>query len=201
MKKPIIAFDMDDVLVDSTSFWHVEINQLTGSKLARTDYQVPGDYTKYYENVWHQHGIDHLIPKNAVNQVLSNDQTRLPHFEEAVSVIKKLAERFELKVVTARHDSHKDQSLRWLEDKFPGVFQQVEFANGSAGVAERNKGQICQQIGAGWLIDDNPSHCQDALDNGVIGILFGEYGWHTAVPNGILRCKNWVALEEYFDTQ
>jgi hypothetical protein len=62
------------------------------------------------------------------------------------------------------------------------------------------KGQICKKLGASYLIDDNVGHCEKAIEEGVSAVLFGEYGWHGDAPDKLVRCKDWPAVLEYFDS-
>jgi hypothetical protein len=60
---------------------------------------------------------------------------------------------------------------------------------------------ICQEIGAGYLIDDNVEHCRLAAEAGVKALLFGEYGWnkHLPTPPGVERVKDWKDVTDYFN--
>jgi hypothetical protein len=41
-----------------------------------------------------------------------------------------------------------------------------------------SKSEMCNQIGAQILIDDNLSYAHDCATNGVKAILFGKYAWN-----------------------
>ena len=201
MAKPTIAIDMDDVLVDSTEYWRQEINRRTGANLTREHWSVPGEYHNYYETVWQTHGIADKFSIADIDAQMELDQSVLPAVPYAVEALRHLSERFELVVVTARIDSRQRQSKQWLDEVYPGIFGSIVFGNGAEGLAKKNKGQICKEVGAAWLIDDNPGHCKDVLQEGVQAILFGTYGWHTEIPKLAVHCRDWQAVEAYFATQ
>jgi 5'(3')-deoxyribonucleotidase len=58
---------------------------------------------------------------------------------------------------------------------------------------------VCVEIGADWLIDDNPEHCLSAIEHGLNTILFGDYGWQYKAPEHLYRCKNWEEVERLLD--
>lgn len=199
MSKPIIAFDLDDVLADSTEFWRVEINKRTGLNLSVEHYRVPGDYWQYYENVWRTHKIDHLISIPDIDAQIVNDQSKIRVYADSLEVLTQLSKAYDLVVVTARNGDQKPETEKWLRQNFPDIFSHVVFADGHVGLAVKNKGDICKEIGASWLVDDNPDHCKDAVDKGITAVLFGEYGWHRNIPSDVVACKDWLAIGEYFD--
>lgn len=201
MTKKKIAFDLDDVLADSTEFWRVEINKRTNQNLSKEHYRVPGAYWQYYENVWRTHKIDHLISIPDIDEQMTKDQSGIQAYADSLQVLKQLSEIYSLLVVTARNSDQRQETEKWLNTNFPDIFKNIYFADGQHGLKKKNKGEICKEIGASWLIDDNPSHCKDALDEGISVVVFGEYGWHQDVPSGAVTCKDWPAVLEYFDGQ
>ncbi len=199
MSRPVIAFDLDDVLADSTEFWRVEVNKRTGLSLAKEHYRVPGEYWGYYENVWLTHKVDHLISIPDVDAQIVEDQSEIRAYADALATLEVLAKQYKLVVVTARGGDQESETKNWLEHNFPDMFEELIFANGHTGLASKNKGDICREVGATWLVDDNPSHCQDAIDKGVEAVLFGEYGWHQNVPSEATLCRDWQAVKRFFD--
>jgi uncharacterized HAD superfamily protein len=121
----------------------------------------------------------------------------MPH--AALNTLKKLAGRYRLIVVTSRPPSWRKATERWLEEHYPGIFSQVFFTRQSDGVDHETKGDVCEQHGADWLIDDNVEHAMSAHEKGIEVILFGDYGWHHTVPPHFTRCKTWADVLEYFD--
>lgn len=198
-KKQIIAFDLDDVLVDSTEFWRQEINRRTGLRLEPHHWLEPGEYSGYYTRLWQKHGIEQVFTIEHIDKQMEADQSALPAIDRAHAVLRHLSSRFDFVAVTARNSNQEPESKKWLEQNYPGLFDAVIFANGSKGLALKNKGEICKEIGANWLVDDSPGYCKDALEQGINAVLFGVYGWHIAIPAGLKHCRTWKELGEYFD--
>jgi 5'(3')-deoxyribonucleotidase len=198
--KAIVAIDVDDVLAHSTEAFRLAVNEKAGAQLTPEDYRVPGDYHQYYERVWQTHGIADKVPADELFGQMERDQSHVPPYKGASAVLRKLAKQYELIVVTARYPEWYEATDVWLKSHFPDVFSQIHFGGSNRDPLGRSKGDICVEIGAKYLIDDNIEHCTSAADRGVTPILFGEYGWHVGVPQGTIRCKTWNEVEKYFDT-
>lgn len=199
MSKPIIAFDLDDVLADSTEFWRTEVNKRTGAKLSKQHYKIKGSYSSYYEEVWQIHGIDHLIKTDDLDDQMIRDQSEVFVSTEAIEVLGELAKDYDLAIVSARTAQQSAETMKWLAANYGDIFSHVRLADGPIGINKKNKGEICKEIGASWLVDDHVDHCIAAQNNGLTGILFGEYGWQHTAPKELTRCKNWATVLEYFD--
>ena len=63
------------------------------------------------------------------------------------------------------------------------------------------KADIVKQIGADYLIDDQPKHCFAAAEAGITSLLFGDYRWNRNVklPEGVVKVRTWHEVLEYFD--
>lgn len=198
-KKQIIAVDIDDVLADSTEFWRLEVNKRAKLKLEPEHWRVPGEYSGYYPRLWKAHGVDHLISIDDIDLHMKTDQSGVKAAPDATRTLRKLAKTYELVVITARNSDQEAATRRWLDSVYPELFDRIYFTWDEDSQTEKNKGQICAEIGASWLIDDYPGHCRYALENGVQAILYGTYGWHLGIPDGVIRCKTWQDIERYFD--
>lgn len=195
MAKPIIAVDIDDVLADSMTAVMLTVNKQLGVNLQPHHYAVPGDYWHYYESVWAANelsvsfdDLDEAALKNA----------HLPH-RGASRALSKLAKENSLIVITSRNEDWRELTEQWLDRYFPGLIDDIVFAGNREHTVKRTKGEVCAELGAKWLIDDNPEHCEDAAKHGVRPILFGVYGWQHTVPSDVVHCKDWKAVQEYFD--
>ena len=199
--KKIVAIDMDDVLADSVTFWHAEINRRTGASIPLEAYKQPADFNGYYERVWQQHGIGESFTFADIDSHMVQDQSGIKGYAQSLEVLTLLAERYELCIVTARNNDQEAATKRWLESFYPGLFKVVRFASDPQRKMVISKGEICKELGASWLVDDNPDNCESALEYGVKAVLFGEYGWHHKKPYGMPHCKDWPAVLEYFNGQ
>ncbi len=198
-QKPIIVIDVDDVLANSTDSLRLAVNEKYQADLQPEHYAVPGEFHKYYERVWVEHGIADRVSKDELNQQMMTDQSHVQPHADVVRILAGLSKSYELVVVTARNPAWEAATQAWLDSNFPGVFTRIVFGGRRDDPAGKTKGDWCVEIGAEWLIDDNVVHCMSAADRGVIAILFGTYGWHTDVPDSLTRCKNWQAVKEFFD--
>lgn len=196
MSKPIIAVDIDDVISDSTDAMRRRVNRRTGNNLEAKHYKVPHEgYWGYYERVWKTHGVN--ISYDDLAEEMEADQSHVPLLAGASFALSELSRKYELIIITARPESWKAKTKDWLEENLGTIFQSIHFTGD--GESKKSKGYICKALGASWLIDDNPEHCQSAIDEGIEVVLFGEYGWHHKAPEHIPRCKDWPAVLEYFN--
>ncbi len=197
MKKQTIAVDIDDVLAAEAEFIIDYSNEHWGHSLSLDEYQEhwgelwgvdPGE-TERRADILHQPGIV--------------SSYRL--IERGHEALQKLAERYKLVIVTSRRSKTKYETLQWLEENFAGIFVNIHFTGFYDDITpdsyRRTKGELLRQLGANFVIDDQLKHCRSALDNGVQAILFGNYKHQRSerLPDGVVRCMNWTAVQEYFD--
>ena len=98
-------------------------------------------------------------------------------------------------------DINVEPTYEWVKKYFPGVFEGVHFVPIWETNNKVTKAEICQQIGADYLIDDLPRHCNLAAEVGIKALLFGDYSWNRneEITEGVTRVKDWPAVVEYFD--
>ncbi len=197
MAKVKIAIDIDDVVADSTEALRLLINERTGVELTRQDYRIPGSYRKYYERVWESHNLQDKVVFADVSAEMAIDQSHVPLVEGAIAALESLGGQYHIVAITARDVSWEDATRRWFKshDSLSGV--ELYFAGNHHTKEYKTKGELCRELGVELLIDDNPDHCQSALDAGIDSILFGQYGWHLDVSPNVTRCKDWPAVVEY----
>jgi 5'(3')-deoxyribonucleotidase len=197
MKKPIIAIDIDDVIADSTETMRIRVNKRTGAQLEPEHYQMPyQNYMSYYERVWKNHGVD--IAYDDLLEEMEADQANVPLLAGASFAIAELTRKHDIIIITSRPRTWESKTMDWLKTQLGDIFISIHFTDKDE---PRTKGQICKELGAEWLIDDNPEHCQSAIDEGIKAILFGKYGWHHKAPKHLVRCKDWPEVMEYFNAQ
>lgn len=84
-------------------------------------------------------------------------------------------------VVTSRQHVIRQPTLQWLDTYFPGTFVDVHFGNHYAlSGPSMSKSEICKQVGAQVLIDDNPRYALECAQAGIQVLLFdwdGSYAW------------------------
>ncbi len=201
--RQIIAVDIDDVIAAGSEGFAEFSNQRWGTHLTASDYDE--DFT----SVW---GLPLQESLQRVDEYLASGvHGRLRHFDDASPILQKLAERFELIVVTSRRSILKPETDAWIERHFPAIFSRVVYAgifdqldHDGRERLQHTKAEILRELKATYLIDDQPKHCLAAAEAGVTSLLFGEYRWNREVllpSSGVTRVKNWQQVGEFFDGQ
>jgi hypothetical protein len=62
---------------------------------------------------------------------------------------------------------------------------------------KHTKAELCREIGAEYLIDDQIKHCAGAARAGLKAVLFGRSPG-AALPAGVTRAAHWDEVAEYF---
>jgi hypothetical protein len=125
--------------------------------------------------------------------------------EMAMPALKKLAKEFDLVAVTSRRVVLKPETDVWMGHHFPHLFKELHYAGiwdeitpDSIGHAlKRTKAELCREIAADYLIDDQIKHCIGAAEAGVAALLFGAAPGLKA-PVGVTPVQHWKDVESYF---
>lgn len=197
MKKQIIAFDCDDVIVATG---HQLINYY--NKLHGTNVQPSDFYSKDYDTAWK--ASPEIVARDLFAYLNTDEYANLPPMPGAVEVLTELAKNFTLYIVTGRPDETESATNAWVSRYLPGIFERVVFtnffkSNDSKG-ALRTKADVCRELGANWLVDDHLHHIENVSKQGVTGLLFGDLPWeqlHSEREN-VVKIKDWKQLAEYF---
>lgn len=184
MTKPVVAIDCDDVIIQTAPniLHHYNITYNTNISLK--------DYYTHSEVLW---GTDHKTFLSRIHKYLDSDGYRqLQPFNDAIDAIKKLSEKYELHIVTARPDILTNTTEQMVSKYFPDVFNSVIFTNHSS-INQRSKADICNQLNADYLIEDSLHHAEVAASQGISVLLFGNYPWNQAhdLPDNIKRVNDW----------
>jgi uncharacterized HAD superfamily protein len=200
MSKPIIAVDIDDVVSSQADVLMAFSNERYNTNLTREDFKKPGDYWGYFEHVWGESAEEGARRfQEFLDEGYPYRQTVDP---EVLAALQHLKQRYRLEVVTSRGEDFRDGTVRMLQDIAKNVFSNIHFVYlWDQPDKKATKAKVCQEIGAGYLIDDSVDHCNLAAEAGIHALLFGELGWTTsgqAHPD-VVRVKDWAAVLEYFD--
>lgn len=200
--KQTIAIDIDDVLAANAKGFVEFSNKRWGTNL------TVEDYDEHWGKLWKiEH--DELVKRQIVvhnSKIAKNYE----HFPQAKPVLKELAKKYKLVVVTARRKMLSKDTNDWIEKYFEGLFKEIHYA-GIWDDLEKpveykinlTKAEVCRQISADYLIDDQPKHCIAAAEAGITALLFGDYSWnrHHKTAPGIIRAKDWSEVLDYFDEE
>lgn len=193
--KPILAVDCDDVVANINDAVREFVNETYGLNYTAADYQVTGEYHRYWERIWGTPDNERSDRFEAFMQ--SGRMAQLEPVSGAFEALRQLKKEYRLVMLTARTADQMAFTHAWLEQKAPHIFDDVTFMHLWDTEGEKaTKAAICQQLGAEILVDDNYDHCRLAADVGVRALLFGDYGWNRAqeLMPGMERVADWRAV-------
>ena len=191
MRRLVIAVDCDDVLVPSTPFFIDNYNKLYGTSLSLEDAHTGS------EDSWQ---ADRVLIEDRLAQLMETEEYKLlAPSEEAIRVLRELAEHHDLHVVTARREQEREMTQRMLDYILPGVFHSLDTVGWTG-----SKGEVCQRLCADILIDDSARHLHDAIACGMPkqgAILFGEYPWNRndGKHEDLTVCPDWLVVKVVVD--
>ena len=176
-------------------------NRQYGTNLSLRGNDFESEYWGYFPRLLNKElGISELEGERRFKHFLSDDAhtKHQPIAKDAIRAVNELRTRFRLEVITARDQSMKEDTVKWLNKSLPDVFHGVHFATN--GRQARAKAEICKEIGAEYLIDDSVSHCNTAAAEGISAILFGNYGWNSnqELHPDVVRLPDWDAVLDFF---
>lgn len=186
MKRPSVAIDCDDVLVPTASFILNYYNNTYHTKLVLKD---------LYSNdptVWDTPDNETAVQR-VESHLMSEEYQHVEPFVAAIEVVGQLREQYDLHIITGRPDFLADATKTLLDQYFPDIFSSVEFTNFFDGLKSRPKSEVCQALGASFLIDDHLHHALGVAECGIDVLLFGDYPWNQAdhLPNNVRRVRDW----------
>jgi uncharacterized HAD superfamily protein len=179
-----IAFDFDDVIVETAPKTIKHYNQTYGTKVALNDFYSDDDA------IW---GAN---LKTAVKRVeayhASDEFVNAPLLDGATQTLRKLHKHYGLHIVTGRDNHLRDATMKILDRDFSGIFDSVIFT-GFFSDKPRTKAKVCQQLGIDIFIDDHLHHATTVAATGIEVLLFGNYPWNQSedLPPNIRRVQDW----------
>ena len=188
-----IAVDCDDVLADHAEDVVAWTNERFGTNLTIRD------YTDHWTVMW-QLDSD-AVEARAVEYHSTGRHGTFTNKADSLDVLRWLAKDYDLVVVTARRKEIVQSSLEWIKASYPGIFKDVRFVPIWTPGNTVTKADICNEIGAEYLIDDLPKHCNIAAEAGIVSLVFGDYGWNRneEIATGVHRVKDWQSVKEFFE--
>ncbi len=193
MKKRKVAFDCDDVLVKYFEAFLAFCNEAYGESFRPEDFA-----SCRYEQVWGITPAQLGDRRRAFNTTPAAQN--LEAVEGAQEGVQLLSQFYELEVVTSRARRNKDRTQRMIERLFPGKFADVHCCGTGEGAGQQfcRKSQMCEIIGAEWLVDDHPDHIEDCSAHG-IRVVVPNHPWNRhirPVPGLILLASSWRDIVE-----
>ncbi|KAI4335141.1 hypothetical protein L6164_013814 [Bauhinia variegata] len=197
-QKIVVAVDVDEVLGNFVS----ALNRFIADQYL-SNYSVSQYHVYEFRKIWN------CSREEANHRV--HEFFKTPYFKSGIhpvpgaqTALQKLSRFCSLSVVTSRQNAIKDHTIEWIEENYPGLFQEIHFGNHFAlnGVS-RPKSEICRSLGAKVLIDDNPSYAIECAEAGIEVLLFdyeNSYPWSKSESADqhplVTRVKNWEEVEQ-----
>jgi len=193
MSEKIIAVDIDEVLAETIKSMLEKHNYTRKWKKVKRD-----DLINY--NLWEIPGLG--LSKNSALwmfvkfQMWSGLSKKIKPVDWALNKLLELKKKwYLLYAVTARLSWMKLSTKLWLRKNFPKCFDKVVFANFFTSRA-RKKSDICKNLWASIIIDDNLDTCIDCANNWIKSFLLDK-PWNQcdALSDWITRVFSWNEIE------
>lgn len=183
-RRLVIAIDCDDVLLETTPFLVDAYNQKFGTNVTLEHAHASNNPE------WGTDDSALILARLTDLQKTDEYCAVMPH-PDAILAVRELAKDHELHLITARDPSIENLTRSMLDTYLSGCFTSMEHVG-----KDRSKGEVCRQIHADVLIDDNIRHLVSALEMGMSAggaLHFGDYVWNSVdtVPTGVVRCGTW----------
>lgn len=90
-----------------------------------------------------------------------------------------------------------------LDQHFPGIFEVFHAANhySMLGGPVRSKRDICLEIEADVMIDDNPRHLLECVGAVKYPILLGDFPWNKGEFPTLIRARDWREVDQILDSR
>jgi 5'(3')-deoxyribonucleotidase len=197
--KPIIAVDIDDVIVSEAEFVVDYSNKHWGHSLSLED------YSEHWGKMW-KVGAEE-VERRADMLHAPGMIRKYSLLEDAHYALIELSKKFRLIILTSRRKIVEGETKEWLNENFGDIFEKVHFTGFWDTISSDShlltKADLVQELEVDYLIDDQPKHCFGAAEHGVQAVLFGDYAESRDLdlPDGVTRCKNWQEVLRYFENE
>lgn len=184
MKAVRIAVDIDEVLAPFLP---------TMMKWRSPQRTLPPNYKYLYRDIY---DISEQESSKLVRDFYeSEDFATMPPIKYSVDAMRELKKGNKLFIVTGRQKVVRDKTQLWIQDNFPGVFEDVIMTN-SHTTEEISKADVCKLLHIGLMIDDSMDVCQDCLLHKISAANFvGDpvYPW---CEESIISFRSWKSVRD-----
>lgn len=192
--KKILAVDIDDVIYP---FVPSLIDYLDSNHKVKMSHE---DFVEYdIRKVW---GGGPEEAEEIFQKYIKDSGIEIAPIKGAQQAIRKLAENYEIVIMTSRSSKNFPKTEAWLTQHFPDIFREVHLlGNKYDDDRYRRKAEVCKELGVHCLIDDHLPHVLETNEVGIKTLLFGDYPWNQIheLPEEITRVHSWREVLEYFD--
>lgn len=174
-----IAIDIDEVLCPFFS----PMVRRSGRPLPRGKH--PYDYSEAL-------GITSSESKMMVSEFYTSDTFRnLLPIEESQHYIRRLKNQgFTMYTVTGRQTESRDETEKWLDRHFPGMFKDLVMSNSYTDY-EVPKIMLCKSLAIDVIVDDNFHTCIECENHGLQSINYVGDPLYPWCVNGPMATRNW----------
>ena len=185
----LIAIDVDGVLanfIPSIADFH---NYSYGTNLKKDDF-----FSLNLHKVWGGTREEDIKKVDEYGESVYLD--RLKPVNKSIECINKLKEKNKLIIITSRPDKIYEKTKDWIDKYFSGAFLKIYFAyNYERMNPSPKKEDICFELGADFIIEDNLNHAIDCAEKGIKSILIDQ-PWNQSdeLRKNIIRVKDWSEI-------
>jgi hypothetical protein len=209
--KPVVAVDVDEELgafvdalcnhVNSAGFAATSSSAAIAGSAPRK-WQREDFHSYHFDDVWQ---VGETISSETVERFFDS-----PHFAQleplpgAREVLERHRASCRFVVCTSRSLNIEAKTRAWINEHFPGIFDDVLFGSAYGHGPRRTKREMCASIGAVALIDDNVGYALDAAPVLAHSVLFGRYAWNASTPpdapSNLVRLASWSEVDAFLTT-
>ncbi|KAI9489285.1 hypothetical protein BDB00DRAFT_770854 [Zychaea mexicana] len=205
LQRKTVAVDLDQTLahtLEAMVLWH--------NQVYNTSYTLADFNTYDFHKVWGGSVQDTHAKVREFYESSHFEQIQ-PIHDFALEALKMLKKRkFTLVIITSRQQFIAEETKKFVDKHYPGIFESIYFCNLGLSDAEqleyvsKPKSAICQEIGVDVLIDDNLDHAVDCAGLEDIEVLLydrkGQYRWnHTSISSsGSKGISSWKEIIAFF---
>jgi 5'(3')-deoxyribonucleotidase len=120
----------------------------------------------------------------------SEDFAKMPPIKNSIDAMLEFKKNNKLYIVTGRQEVVRDKTQLWIQENFPGIFEDVIMTN-SFTSNEVSKAAACKILNIGLMIDDSIDVCQDCLYDKISAVNFvGDpvYPW---CEESLISVRSW----------
>lgn len=191
MGKPLIAVDVDDVLLDFIPSLLKYCNLKFGTTSEFEDFS-------HYELQTNWKCTPEEVFERVYSFYNSEEFKSLPSLKDAYKTLNNLSDDYDFVVISSRPLDTYAKTSSSLDRLFPGIFREYYLTGDfkKEGLTH-GKGKLCRQLGVYKIIDDSYSNALDCVNSG-IGVLLYERPWNKNIEIQSELIQKVASWEEVF---
>ncbi|MCL5410964.1 MAG: hypothetical protein M1324_03895 [Patescibacteria group bacterium] len=181
----IIGVDIDDVLGETNIAFDDFHNKKYGTNFKKEDH-----FTFNLDEVWD-------LPREEMVKRLraffsEGHYINISPVLGSEKALRELSKKHEIKIITARMEDFKNQTLEWLNKHYGEITLEVHHANHYYGLNNETKSDICVRLGVEMLIDDCLEFSLECAEK-EIKVLLLDNPWNQMdnLPKNVTRVSDW----------